>query len=318
MKVYLLDSFDDPRLPREEWNRLARTVFQTWEWQKAWWQTFGRGDLLLAVAEQEGRVVAVAPMFLDGGMVFFTGSGGSDYLDFLGDVDGEGVMEALLEAALGAAPELLGFRFYHVVDSSSAGERLRAAASRLGLVCHDEGEMAAPYLNVPSCGEQAANKGSLVRHERRLAREGRLEVIHCTDSGQVIPWLDAFFEQHERRWSGTEFPSLFVDPAQRQFYRRVAQLGGEAGWLRFARVMWNGQAAAFHFGFHYRGEFLWYKPSFEVALAKRSPGEVLLRDLILRAIEEGAEVFDFGLGEEGFKRRFATGSRVVRTWGLYP
>ena len=36
------------------------------------------------------------------------------------------------------------------------------------------------------------------------------------------------------------------------------------------------------------------------------------------AVEEGARTFDFGLGDEACKRRFANRVRRVRTWGLYP
>jgi CelD/BcsL family acetyltransferase involved in cellulose biosynthesis len=55
-----------------------------------------------------------------------------------------------------------------------------------------------------------------------------------------------------------------------------------------------------------------------VDLAKRSPGEVLLRQLILAAVDEGATTFDFGLGEEPFKARFANRVEQVRTWSLCP
>ena len=85
IRIHLLDGFDDPGLSRLDWCRLLSsgdtdTVFQTWEWQRAWWDVFGRGKLLLLVAEQDGQAVACAPLFCDGGMVFFVGSGGSDYL----------------------------------------------------------------------------------------------------------------------------------------------------------------------------------------------------------------------------------------------
>ena len=84
------------------------------------------------------------------------------------------------------------------------------------------------------------------------------------------------------------------------------------------RVEWNGQPLAFHFGMNYRGSYLWYKPSFAIELARHSPGEVLLRQLLLTAIEENARVFDFGIGDEAFKYRFATEINRIRTWGLYP
>ena len=62
---------------------------------------------------------------------------------------------------------------------------------------------------------------------------------------------------------------------------------------------------AFHFGFLYNKKFLWYKPSFDVRLAKHSPGEVLLKELLEYAYARGCEEFDFSIGEEPFKKRFA-------------
>lgn len=297
------------------------TVFQEPAWLQCWWDSFGRGRLLVAEAVVAGRPVAIAPLFVDGDMAFFVGSGGSDYLDFIGDVGAPRVLEALLAAVADAVPGLLGFRFYHVPDASRTGLRLQHAAAGLGLACHDEGELAAPALDMGPGGERglaAAAKTSLVRHERGFQREGGIEVRHLRHGEDILPWLDAFFAQHEARWDGSSSPSLFLDPAQRAFYRRLAAQGGEAGWLRFTVVGWQGSPIAFHFGFCHRGSFLWYKPSFDVALARRSPGEVLLRQLLLAAVDEGAHTFDFGLGDEAFKRRFTTGVRLVRTWGLYP
>ena len=69
---------------------------------------------------------------------------------------------------------------------------------------------------------------------------------------------------------------------------------------------------------HYNRSFLWYKPTFDITLAKHSPGEVLLRQLLLRAIDEEADYFDFGLGDEAFKNRFASSTPTVTNIGLYP
>src|SRR5438046_2227682 len=105
----VLPGFDDPAACPAAWGRLAaagptRTVFQTWHWQKAWWDSFVRGDLLLVLASRAGRPVALAPLFADGGMVFFVGSGGSDYLDFVGDTSDPGVLDALLGTARERVP----------------------------------------------------------------------------------------------------------------------------------------------------------------------------------------------------------------------
>lgn len=324
--VWQLDGFDDPRLGPDEWSGLlARgdtdTVFLTWHWQRAWWECFGRGRLQLLAAERDGQVVAIAPLFSEAGMVFFVGSGGSDYLDFVGDIGDPGMLEGILTVARRQVTGFVGLRFYHVPDRSRTGERLASAAERLGLICHDEGDLVAPALSLvddPEVAEAATRKKSLVRHERFFLRNGELRTCHLCNGDQIRPHLQEFFQQHISRWQETPYPSLFLDADQRRFYERLTEIAAATGWLRFTRLDWDGQPIAFHFGSCYRGSYLWYKPSFDIALARRSPGEVLLRHLLLAALDEGAHTFDFGLGDEPFKRRFATHAERVRTWGLYP
>jgi CelD/BcsL family acetyltransferase involved in cellulose biosynthesis len=275
---------------------------------------------MLVAAEQERRVIAVAPLFADSGMVFFVGSGGSDYLDFIGDITDISTLSQILMTARQQVDNFVGFRFYHVPDHSPTAGCLQEAARALDLLCFDEGSLAAPVLETNGDLEillAAANKASLVRHERFLRANGNLAVERFQRGAEIRPHFDDFFEQHVRRWAGTDFPSLFRNPIERSFYGRLA-VDPDIEWLRFMVITWNGNPIAYHFGFCYRGVYTWYKPTFAIELARRSPGEVLLRALLLSAREEGASVFDFGLGDEAFKRRFANRVNHVRTWGLYP
>ncbi len=54
---------------------------------------------------------------------------------------------------------------------------------------------------------------------------------------------------------------------------------------------------------------MYYKPSFEPALAARSPGLVLVRHLIARALDGGRRELDVTIGDEPFKRRFTHATR---------
>jgi len=321
----VLTGFDDPSFGPLEWERLlamgeSDVVFLTWQWQSVWWQTFQRGKLLLIVAERDGETVALAPLFTEAGMVYFVGSGGSDYLNCLGDISEPEVLDALLAEARAWVSGFIGFVFYHVPETSDTGNLLNQAAARLGLTICDQGSQPAPALEIEADGRNglaAANKKSLVRHEKFFSRDGSLRVQHLTDGNTILPHLDEFFAQHVERWAPTASPSLFNVEQQKRFYRSLTLAAADAGWLRFTRLDWQGRAIAFHFGFCRRRNFLWYKPSYAIELARRSPGEALLRQLLLRAVEEGVRTFDFGLGEEGFKGRFATQINTVRNWGLY-
>jgi CelD/BcsL family acetyltransferase involved in cellulose biosynthesis len=326
INIQVLEGFDDPRCGPAVWNALVTrggtdAIFLTWEWQKAWWESFERTGLLLLGAERDGELLALAPFFAEEGMIYFVGSGGSDYLDFIGEIGAPEVLDGLLRRARESVPDFIGFRFFHLPDKSPSAELLRNVACRLGLALHEEGLQHAPAVQFgvdESADRALTQKKSLLRHEAYFRRSASLEVLHHSTAEEIEPHLDGFFQQHIGRWGGTPHPSLFHDARQQRFYRAVTCYAAPAGWLRFTRVESDGRAIAFHFGFAYHGAFMWYKPTFAIELARHSPGEVLLRQLLLRAIEERAHTFDFGLGDEPFKHRFANHAQTVRDFGLYP
>jgi CelD/BcsL family acetyltransferase involved in cellulose biosynthesis len=325
VSIEVFESFEVPEL-KAAWNGLVFAspdplVFMTWEWQRAWWEVFGRGQLLIVAAKGADGISAIAPLFAEAGMIYLIGSGGSDYLDLVGAPVAPSVASAMLDEAAATASGFLGCVFYHLPTWQQSDVALREAATSSGLAVTDEGTLVAPLLDLRAAPETAviaAAKKSLVRHERFFAREGELVVTHTTSPEEIAPQLDGFFAQHAERWADTPYPSLFTDPSERAFYRELVRRVGPTGWLRFTTVWWDDRPIAFHFGTCFAGRYLWYKPSFAIDLARRSPGEVLIRQLLLAAIAEGATVFDFGLGDEAFKQRFATHTRFVRTVGAYP
>ena len=161
--------------------------------------------------------------------------------------------------------------------------------------------------------DQALRKKSLNRHERGLERRGKLTAETYTTADEIRPALDSFFEQHVQRWTDTESPSLFLDGTNRDFYRRVVEYLDQTNILRFTRVALDGKMVAAHFGFYYADRYTWYKPTFDPSLKKLSPGEVLIKKLIERAKIDEAREFDFTIGNEKFKHRFATNIRNVVT-----
>ena len=324
IQTRILNGFDDPSFSPEQWNTLlqqggTRTVNLTPEWQRGWWDTFGQGRLLLTVAECEGHPTALGPLFSNGGMIFNICP--EDGLDFIGNISEPGVLDALLQTARQQVPDFAGFRFYFIPDHSPTGRHLQSAAARLGLECFDEGALPSPWIDLagqPAHALACTRKKSLLRHERHLARHGTLTVEHLRTAAEIEPHLDAFFAQHRARRAATPHPSLFESADQQAYYRSITTRIGPRNWLRFTRIVWNDQPAAFHFGLCHEGRFLWGIPSFDIQLAHLSPGEVLLRQTLLAAIEEGAALFDFGVGAEPYKDRFATHATQLRTWGLYP
>jgi CelD/BcsL family acetyltransferase involved in cellulose biosynthesis len=316
--------FDCPDLSPTVWARLLRlgetdAVNLTWHWQRSWWKAFGRGQLLLIGARRGDELVALAPLFSDGGMIFNLCP--EDMLDFVGDISDAAVLDAILNAARDRVEGFLGFRFYFMPDTSRSGNRLQQAARRLGLRCIREESLPCPWLDIdgqPEVAQACIRKRSLVRHERWFRREGDVHVECLVAAAEVLQHMDDFFQQHVARRAATPHPSLFVEARQRDYYRELTQVAASQGWLRFTRVLWNGKPIGHHFGLAYHGRYLWGIPTFNIELARFSPGEVVLRQVLLQAICEGAARFDFGPGDESYKRRFSTNVTNLETWGLYP
>jgi CelD/BcsL family acetyltransferase involved in cellulose biosynthesis len=326
VRTRVLSGFDDATFRRERWEALLErtgsdNVYLTWEWQRAWWEAFHPGELLLIVAEREHEVVALAPLYQRSGMVFFVGAGydEADNLDFVGDLDTE-VVAGILDAARAQVDEFEGFQLDFVPEGSRTPLILPDAAARLGLSCYVEWELPAPWVDLGPEGHEPApiDNARVRKRERWLARRGNLEVKRFDSGREIACELGAFFDQHVARWSTTEIPSRFLEPKSRDFYLRLTRLAGESGWLRFMRLDWDGRPIAFHYGYCYRGRYVWNVSSFDPELARLSPGQVLLRQLLLAAVEDGARTFDLGTQAQPFKQRVASGVRRVSGWQLYP
>jgi len=320
----VLDGFDDPTLDPAQWERLlgdcqTDIVYLTWQWQRTWWEVFQPGDLLLIAVERNGRLAAIAPLYVDSGMAYFVGSGfESGYLDFIGESKAE-VIDAILETARDRFPCLEGFEFYFVPDSSGTGRRLRTAANRSGLGCYQADRVPSPVLNLacPEIALAATQKKDALQRERILRREGKLEVRCLQDGEAILENLEEFFAQHTSRWIAKTGSGRFENPQQRTFIRRLTKVTASTGWLRFIRADWEGVPIAFQYGFCYRGRYVRQMSSFAIDKARFAPGQVLLRHSFLLAIAEGAHTYDFGIGDQPYKHRFASTINYVRKWGLY-
>jgi CelD/BcsL family acetyltransferase involved in cellulose biosynthesis len=85
----------------------------------------------------------------------------------------------------------------------------------------------------------------------------------------------------------------------------------ERGWLRLWLLEVDGEPIAAWYGWRLGGRYAYYNSGFDPERSQLRPGLVLLAGVIRAALEEGAEEFDFLLGDESYKFRFAEDSRTV-------
>ena len=297
--------------------RSSDVAFMTLEWQREWWRAFGGDRLLLVVAERNGEPSAIAPLFASDGMLFLVGSDGSDYLDFIGELDAV-TLATMLQAAARELTEFVGVGLYHVPSRSRTTSLLPQVAEILGLKLFREGGMAAPYADLgdPARVQHLLERRSVRKAEARMRRAGPLALRTATES-EYGEWLELFFEQYTARWQvAGEEPVVGEDA--RTFYRAIIPRGLLGGWLGFAMLEWRDAPAAFDISLRRGERHMSYLSSLDPAIREHSPGKVLQRYLVKAALEAGARVYDLGLGDEEFKLNDASDVDEVGNWFLYP
>jgi len=306
------------------WNSLlgrspALSVFQTFPWHLCWWRAFGGPyELFVILAHVDSELVGIAPMMIarEKGLagrasnhVHFIGSinHASDYCDFITDPAVPQALEALLEEICVSSRKVDRIDLSHFPSHSPNHVRTLAYVRSRGIRVSVGLEAEAPVriLGDLQADLKTANKSSLKRHTSFFQKSGELRFHRCESQEEILGYLECFFEQHRTRWSQTGSPSQFLDPAQQVFYRELIREAFPHGWLRFHVVLFNGAPLAFHFGFEYLRRFIWYKPTFDIQYASKYPGEVLIKFLLEDAIRNELEEFDFTVGSESFKYRFA-------------
>ncbi len=298
------------------------SVFQTREWLSAWWETFRRPSWeLRLVGEKDGdRLTAFAPLFLDRreNRMSFVGVPHGDYGLLITPRDAPDGAAALIAHLQKLAAGGTTIELAQIPAQSVCAAHLRALSEHSFRVSRARDHVCPALPLTANAVSAAVQKKSARRHAADLRRLGNVTVKHLATEAEIMPWLDRFFQQHVDRWAGTGFPSLFLNAANRQFYGRLVHLLAPAGRLIFTIILVDGEAVAFHFGLGFSRTYYWYKPTFDVRYSRASPGEFLLLELFAMALERGYARFDFGRGDEPFKRRYASEYPENENFVLFP
>jgi CelD/BcsL family acetyltransferase involved in cellulose biosynthesis len=307
---------------RERWNSIVsqnatNSVFQTYEWHRAFEATYSSNHLGYILCGMEGNeLVGIAPFCLcrkrKESIVRFLGYERADYCDFIYlRQKKEFIAEVFLFLKKNRA-KWDRIELNNIPQHSPTQKFVPEACALFRLFPCKSKMIPCPALLFKDkdrpC-EEMLGKKSLVRHQKYFSKKPDYRVSHFVRGEEIAARLPLFFNQHIARWSVTAFPSLFLSPCHQEFYRNLARELDASSWVLFTEIISDGRPVAFHFGFRYNGKLVWYKPTFDILLSKHSPGEALLKELMLFVEKNGLDELDYSIGDEAFKRRF---SNIIR------
>lgn len=308
-------AFDDLA---EAWNDLmgravSAPIFMTVEYQKIWWQHFGNDNLrLITVRADDGTLMGIAPLFVDGDTLHFVGCVDvSDYLDFL--IDRDHITEtyaAIVDyLATNLADEWRTAYFCSLACHSITPRILAELIPTRGWTTATAVEEVCPVIILSgSWDEYLAGIAKKQRHEirRKLRRaeataDVRWRVLQLPEDVTDAE-IDTFISLHRK--SAAE-KDQFWDDKKLTFFRAIIKKFAEMGWLKFYFLDINQVSAAALLCFDYRNEILVYNSGYDVEnFGHLSPGIVIISYSIRHAIELNRSRYDFLRGDEAYKFRF--------------
>jgi len=313
---------------RDEWNDLLGrsrfdTIFLTHEWQSTWWRYLGqsRGPLYILAGRDAGRLVAILPMYAqeqDGPALQVVGCiEVSAYLDLIIE---EGYEEEVFRGFLAwlSGPDAPEWDFVDLCNQPAASlshTLLPKLAEAAGFVAEVAQEDVSPVITLPGPEDQEdawdtylASLDKKERHEirrklRRVEREAPDAAIRFVGAGPDLgAAVDTFIALHRNSRSDKH---AFMTEEMQAYFRAIAGVLAERGWLQLSFLEVGGQPVATYFCFDYRNDILVYNSGYDPAgVPQLSPGWVLLARLIEHAIAIGRRRFDFLQGNEDYKYRF--------------
>ena len=312
-----------------EWRHLSSvcptaTVFQTYEWNAAWWKHFGsswgRRLRILTFRDEAGTLLGLAPLMTSFWYatilrrLSFLGTGTSDYLDILAAPGYEAAVATSFYAYLAQSGGWQIADFQQLREGALLREHLPEIRGRLH--SFDAIGEPCPYLALPNDWDllmQSFGKKTRTNigyYDRALQKVYAVEAGAVTDESELDAELTQLFDLHQRRWNQRWLPGVFGGKRVQAFHRDAARRLLKQGWLRLFSLRLDGVTQASLYCFAYGDRFCYYQGGFEPTLARLSLGTVLTARALQAAITEDRSVFDFLRGDEPYKAKWTGAAQV--------
>lgn len=316
----------------DEWRRLEESAdcyaFQTWDWNAAWYEHVGKSQgvepCIVRLVDGCGKTLGLWPLCI-------YCRHGLRVLGYMGDLVSDyrapllspgwsdaiepnrflGVWRECLTilrkvdlVLLRRMPERFGKSHNPMVWLQGARHTEDAYHVRLPGTLDD-------YLAGRPTHLLAENR----RKVRRLKEMGGFRTPHCRDAYESEVVFSEIVRQKSRRWRETGSRDLFADQAYRRFYESVTRRGVSSGFVAVSSMQVNNAVVAAHWGLVFKGRYYGILSSFESGRWRKfSCGELLVQIQIERAIEDQLEVFDLTVGDEAYKKSWATDRLALYQW----
>lgn len=330
-----LTVYEDLSAIEHEWRQFQQhadcTVFQTYEWLSTWQRHIGARNGVRP-ATVVGRDAAGTILFLlplstrPSGFARELTWLGSELCDYNAPLLAERfsrLVDAALfkqlwrdvERHLQSRPRLR----YDLVRLEKMPATLGAQENpmlALGVTLNPSGAYATPLGESWDAFYTAKRSATTRRRDRtkrkRLGEFGAVKVETPQNAEDVLRALAVLMHQKAGAFARMGVANLFARPGYAEFYRAIATDPRTRDLVHVSTLEVGGQTAAANIGLTFRDSYYHLQASYtDGDLARFGPGAAHLHDLMRYAIERGCKVYDFTIGDEGYKLDWCDGAHEL-------
>lgn len=165
----------------------------------------------------------------------------------------------------------------------------------------------------------ARRRGDLRRMRRHAEALGDVIVDALAPGPADAPaLLEEAFAVEAQSWKGRSGTAIARDEKLARFYRAYGRLAAAEGSLRLFFLRIGGVAAAMQIAVETESALWLLKIGYNEKYARCSPGNILMRDSIAYAAENGLSAFEFLGKESPWTELWTSEARLVRALRCYP
>ncbi|MDQ3622814.1 MAG: GNAT family N-acetyltransferase [Verrucomicrobiota bacterium] len=322
MQIKIFEELDacDP-----EWRELERTApiypFQRREWLRAWQETIGRHikvrPMIACVYAAGGEPALLCPLGLQTSFglrrLVWLGKPVSDYQGPLISPRFEGMQPAggfpvLWQAILDKLRRIDLIDFAH--QPADFHGRENPFLTLPHTVHPYEAHAAQLSGNWPSYYRNHAGSSyreSMRRKNSGLAKLGAVELRIADSEQRAAEWTELMLAHKKKQYEGLGLWPAMEPLVRSGFYQQATRALEAAGLLHLSVLMVGDDVAAVHWGIADGKTFYWLMPTYDrERWGRYSPGVILLERLMEWCLQQGFTRFDFTVGNESYKDRWAT------------
>lgn len=175
-----------------------------------------------------------------------------------------------------------------------------------------------PYVDVSKGMEQVRSgfgkdfARTLRRRRRRLEELGPVTYVDHPAPADIESVLNEGLRLEAAGWKGREGVAVLNQPTHERWYRAVAAVAQDKGWLRLSSLYLDDRMLAFRYDLQYGdkrfGQISSYDESPDVSF---STGSLVLESSLEQSAVDGMSTYEFGYGGHAWKYDWTSDERLV-------